>query len=296
MTRKTMHLILGNDCAVTVHEPPLPLTPRFSLSGEYVTVSPHTDQPTHETLLSETFGSVDWLWSGDDEFRFAAADRGLRGVILTVPETLATDAESDRMRSWGRAPRVPGNVRAVDSRHFDARPTRVRWVSETGDQVVCAYESGAGGASQDVLRLRSAPCFDLVFVDRALSGWILDRPADFLVQEWEYAPSRPAPDGVADVLRDCLGTFGEATIGRMQDGEAAAPEVLRSLRARAPTCRRTPVATCCATSWAGSWRAGVTRLPAESRRAGRPSAAVPARPRFDLRHPRGTLYGSIGQA
>lgn len=39
---------------------------------------------------------------------------------------------------------------------------------------------------------------------------------------------------MADVLRDCLNTFGEATAGRTQDGEAAALEVLRSLRARAP--------------------------------------------------------------
>ncbi|WP_406104650.1 hypothetical protein OG698_21000 [Streptomyces sp. NBC_01003] len=99
-------------------------------------------QRTRETLLSETIGSVDWLWSGDDEFRFAVVDRGLRGVIPAVPEASAADAESDRMRSRGRASHVPGNVREVDSRHFDARPTRVRWVSDTGDQTVCADESG----------------------------------------------------------------------------------------------------------------------------------------------------------
>lgn len=59
---------------------------------------------------------------------------------------------------------------------------------------VCAYESGVGRAFQDVLRLRITPCFD--------------------------RPPRPAPDGVADVLGACLNTFGEAAIGRMQDGEA----------------------------------------------------------------------------
>lgn len=228
-----MLLNLAADCAVTVHGPTLDLAPRFSLSGEYVTVSPHTDQSSHETLLSETFGSVDWLWSGDDEFRFAAVDRGLRGVVLAVPEALAADAESDRMRSWGRAPHVPGNVRAVDSRNFDARPARVRWVSDAGDQMVCAYESGGDGASRDVLRLRIAPRFDLVFEDRTLAGWILSRPADFLVHEWEHAPSRPAPDEVGDVLHAYLNTFDETTIERMQDGDAAVLAALRSLAARA---------------------------------------------------------------
>lgn len=78
----------------------------YSLSGGVVTASPHTDQASHEVLLSETFGSVDWLWSADDEFRFGKTEGELRGLMLAVPEEVPGEGDTRRggcrrARFWG---------------------------------------------------------------------------------------------------------------------------------------------------------------------------------------------------
>ncbi|MGH1555294.1 hypothetical protein ACRAWF_35985 [Streptomyces sp. L7] len=79
-------LLLTDHHPVAVSGTPLPYRPRFTPLGGIVSVSPHTDQRSHESLLSETFGSVDWLSSANDEFRFGKADEELKGITLYVPD------------------------------------------------------------------------------------------------------------------------------------------------------------------------------------------------------------------
>ncbi|MFJ8213017.1 hypothetical protein [Streptomyces sp. NPDC096033] len=210
-----MRLDLTADFAVTLTGQPLGHTPRYSLSGAYVTASPHTGRLGHEALLAETFGSVDWLWSGDDEFRFDKADRSLRGCTLTVPEEAPTGWDPSM---WADVPPTPGSMMALAQVNFDAKPTSVRWVSDSGDQLVCAHHR-APAPVHDILRLRMAPDLDLIFEDGAYAGWILNHPADHLVREWEPAPSTPAPDSTKSVLRTYLTTIIEPKIDRMQDGD-----------------------------------------------------------------------------
>ncbi|MEU5438761.1 hypothetical protein AB0G73_36260 [Streptomyces sp. NPDC020719] len=223
-----MRLDLAADFAVTLTDRPLAHAPRYSLSGAYVTASPHTGQPSHEVLLSETFGSVDWLWSGDDEFRFDKGDRSLRGCTLTVPEEAL---EGWDPHAWTDVPPTAGSMTALTEANFDAKPTSERWVSESGAHLVCAHRRPPAPV-HDILRLRIAPDLDLVFADRAYVGWILNCPADHLVREWEPAPSAPAPASMASVLRNYLTTVIEPKIDRMQDGDPALLAELDTLLAR----------------------------------------------------------------
>ncbi|MFF1477300.1 hypothetical protein ACFVYD_06935 [Streptomyces sp. NPDC058301] len=107
---------------------------------------------------------------------------------------------------------------ALTQANFDAKPTSLRWVSESGDHLVCAHRRPPAPV-HDILRLRIAPDLDLVFANHTYAGWILNSPADHLVHEWEPAPSTPAPDSTASVLRNYLTTVIEPKIDRMQDGD-----------------------------------------------------------------------------
>ncbi|MEU3370831.1 hypothetical protein ABZ734_10205 [Streptomyces sp. NPDC006660] len=208
---------------------PLPHTPRYSLSGGFVAVSPHTDQRTHEALLAETYGSVDWLWSGDDEIRFAKADSMLRGFTLAVPERGAPDAWDPT--PWLSTPLHPGVLHALSPGNFEAKPTEMRWVDDSAQHLICAF-SDVEPATHGCVRVRAAQGFDFVFAGGVYVGWILSAPADFLVREWELPPADEAPAGLAGALHAYLGTFVEPKIDRMQDKDAALLREVDSLLAR----------------------------------------------------------------
>ncbi|WP_405687139.1 hypothetical protein [Streptomyces sp. NBC_00057] len=190
----------------------------YSLSGGVVTASPHTDQASHEVLLSETFGSVDWLWSADDEFRFGKTEGELRGLMLAVPEEVP--GEGGYPERWLQARPVLGGMQLSTRNNFDARRTDLRWISASGDLLLCFF-ADAPMASNDILRLRVAPHLDLVFADHVYTGWILENPANHLVHAWEPAPPGEAPDGLSIALRDYLILFSEPKIDMMQDGDTA---------------------------------------------------------------------------
>ncbi|MGW8884696.1 hypothetical protein [Streptomyces sp. NPDC055749] len=225
-------LELANGFNVSTTGRPIPFPPRYSLSGGFVTASPHTDFPSHEVLLSETFGSTDWLWSGDDEFRFGKHGGGLRGMILAVPEQ--ESAEGWSPERWLETSAMQGGLQSITPNNFDARPTEVRWVEASGDRLVCAF-TDSPTAPSDLMRLRVAPNLDIIFADHVYSGWILENPAAHLVQEWEPAPPTGAPEGFGVALRDYLTLFVEPRIGMMQDGDTALLAELDSLLARLAT-------------------------------------------------------------
>ncbi|WP_331447517.1 hypothetical protein [Streptomyces xanthochromogenes] len=203
------------DClSVTVAGSPLAHSPGYSLPGGFVSVSPHTDQQTHESLLAETFGSVDWLWSGDDEIRFGKDDAMLRGFTLAVPECRAPDARD--FTPWLSAPLAYGAFHSLSLENFDVRPTEIRWVDESAQHLICTFRDAEPGP-HGLVRVRAAQSFDFVFASNAYIGWILTAPAEFLVREWEIPPPDRAPAGLAEALYTYLDTFVEPKIERMQD-------------------------------------------------------------------------------
>ncbi|MFF1446650.1 hypothetical protein ACFVYF_00555 [Streptomyces sp. NPDC058274] len=233
-------LSLAGAHPVAISDVPLDAIPRYSLAGLFVTVSPHTDRQTHEELLAETFGSVDWLWSGDDEFRFGTDDQELKGFTLAVPEV--GSPESWDPSSWLTTEPIRGSLRSLTSGTFDAKPTDMRWVSGTGEQLICA-SSDASPEPRDLLRLRVAPDMDFVFTGGTYAGWILNHPAAYLVHEWEPAPPYEEPVNLQHALRAYLSMFVEPKIGMMQDGDAGLLSELDSLLAQLETLPSDPRVT-----------------------------------------------------
>lgn len=227
-----MPLKLSDGFPVATTSSPLPHRTRFSISGTYVAVSPHADQPSHERLLSETFGSVDWLWSGDDEFRFAKSGSALAGLVLQVPETESRVG----LGPWLNTDEQRGGLRALKPKNFAAPSTDVRWVSDDGTHLVCFHEALAT-RGREVIRLGVTSSLSLVFVDQIYCGWILQDPVDYLVQEWEYPPLDAAPDSLRVLLKDYLALIVEPKIDRMQDGD---PELLEELQNLIERCSAHP--------------------------------------------------------
>ncbi|MEV6393619.1 hypothetical protein AB0M39_02370 [Streptomyces sp. NPDC051907] len=190
------------------------------------------DQPSHERLRSETFGSIDWLWSGDDEFRFAKSDRALAGLVLKVPETESVLS----FDPWLNAHEQPGIIYALKPENFSAASTDIRQVSDDGTRLICAHQALATQAGE-VRRLRINSSLAFVFVDQIYSGWILQDPVEYLVQEWEYSPIDVAPDSLRGLLKDYLTLIVEPKIDRMQDGD---PELLTELENLIERCSAHP--------------------------------------------------------
>jgi hypothetical protein len=195
---------------------PLPFVPRFTPLGGMVSVSPHTDRRSHEALLSETFGSVDWLSSANDEYRFAKTDHELMGLTLYVPEHALPGPQVPV--SWLSAPPIAGNLRSLHTGNFDMPPTELRWVSPDGELLMCAY-SKTSNAPRDLLRLRVARDLDLVFTDGEYAGWMLGRPAAYLSRPNETPPEHEPPAGLVQALYVFFDLFVEPGIDRMQDGD-----------------------------------------------------------------------------
>ncbi|MEV0739227.1 hypothetical protein AB0I51_25565 [Streptomyces sp. NPDC050549] len=218
-------LLLTDRHPVAVSGAPLPYRPRFTPLGGIVSVSPHTDQRSHESLLSETFGSVDWLSSANDEFRFGKADEELKGVTLHVPDEAF--AASRAPVTWLDAPPVEGGLRSLVPENFDAPPAGLRWTSPSGDLLLCAYDD-ASTAPRELLRLRVARDLDLVFADGSYAGWMLAHPAAHLARPGETPAEHEPSAELVQALRVFFGLFVEPGIDRMQDGD---PELLGELDA-----------------------------------------------------------------
>ncbi|MEU6757345.1 hypothetical protein [Streptomyces sp. NPDC046685] len=78
-------------------------------------------------------------------------------------------------------------MRARTAEDFSARPMDVRWVAPGAKAIVCAYSASTSGTS-GLRRLHVAPDFDLVAAaDGAYAGWILENPADCVVQDEDPA-------------------------------------------------------------------------------------------------------------
>ncbi len=203
--------------------------PRFSLGGRFVVVSPYEDRWGREKFIGATFGSMDWLWEGDDEIRFDKETRDLAGVMVALPEE--EDPAWDGS-AWLRLPQETAGARAGTVEDFSARPVDVRWVAPGAKALVCAYSAFTSDPS-GLRRLRVAPGFDLVAAaDGTYAGWILESPADCVVEAFEDRTPGSAMEAFRAALAEFLDLFVEPRIDMMQDEDPALLVRLEALLAR----------------------------------------------------------------
>ncbi|WP_369187233.1 hypothetical protein [Streptomyces sp. R08] len=218
-------LLLPDRHPVAVSGVPLPHRPRFTPLGGIVSVSPHADQRGHEALLSETFGSVDWLSSANDEFRFGKADEELKGITLSVPDDAFPASRAPV--SWLDTPPTEGSLRSLRPENFDAPPATLRWTAPGGDLLLCAYDTPSA-APRELLRLRVARDLDLVFADGSYAGWILAHPAAHLAHPGGTPAEHEPPAELIRAMGVFFDLFVEPKIDHMQDGD---PELLGEIDA-----------------------------------------------------------------
>ncbi len=212
---------IAEECAVEASGLMVRYLPRFWLNG--ITVSPHRDGKGRERLLSRTFGSVDWLWSGDDEVRFLSATGQLESFVLTAPE-VATGTSCDP-HPLLLAPCRASGLKAHCADNFGFEPMDARWVSDDGKHLVCVRQDHLSRMSS-YRRLRVARDVDFIFGDGELCAWALHNPARYLVHRQEMPEDEPSPPGLHRALRNYLSLFVEPNIDAMQEGD---PKILHDL-------------------------------------------------------------------
>ncbi|MFV2118771.1 hypothetical protein ACE14D_10100 [Streptomyces sp. Act-28] len=222
-----MRLHLGPDALVTPTDGILASPPRYHLDIPAVSVCTAIEQHEHEQLLRSTFGSVDWLWSGDDEFRFQRSSRILTSLSLRVPEINTMSQEE--AHAWLDVPPKEAGLQALSDENFSVPPAHKRWLSEEADWLVCTL-STPPARKADTERLRITGDLDLVFEGGIYSGWVLKNPADHLASGSEGPPSHTATQSFKFAFKKFMDFFIQPTYDLMAEEDPNTLGELESLR------------------------------------------------------------------
>jgi hypothetical protein len=214
-----MKVFLTDTVAAHVTQSPLGWSPRFCFSGPYVVVAPYADTEEREHDLTHTFGSMQWLWSENDDFRFSRPDRQMHSLVLHAPEV--ADPAPAISRAWTERSVITGGLQAESESQFSIPQTVVRWCDRDSTYLVCLQE-GQEQPHRDSFRLRIAPETDLLFQDQRLVGWMLTNPAHHLTMAWENAESSTVAPSTRSLLVECLKLTAEPLVDDVIAGEESA--------------------------------------------------------------------------
>src|SRR5687768_4761721 len=142
-----------------------PVLPGLVWAVDVVAASPARDSDEYDELLDETFGSSsEWT----DEVRFDSGSRGVRSLVLQVPEAPASVAEE-----WRETPMVIGGLEAQSDETFDVERADARALTDDGALLVGASAKPMNGARW---RLAIAPDLALLFAGDRYMGWAVANP------------------------------------------------------------------------------------------------------------------------
>jgi hypothetical protein len=218
---------LGLSGGVVVESTATPLEhlPRLSMNGDFLLVGDYASATDREAAYAFTTGSQEWLWSGDDDFRFLSSTGELHSIQLKVPQVRPEAAGPTA--PWGLLPVVSGGLRLVALRGFSRAPAVDCWISEDATTFSARYSAHAPDG--ELLRLRTAPSLDLIFSDGQLAGWLLEQPERYLVTGWEVRAESPPDPELASVLQGFLPYLAEPLVDQITDD--ADPQLLAELQA-----------------------------------------------------------------
>ena len=192
-------------------------------------LAPYNSAEEHERNLSQTVGSVDWLWSGSDELRFDKDTLILQSVWLLVPHIALVSNPS--LLSWQTTPLKKGLLQLEKSHLFDFKSTDAGWLALNDEVLLCTYEN-VTDTVQERFRLRIAQDFDLLIADSILCGWALSHPLRYIISGWEDASLEDVDEFLMTSLRDYLTLIQDPYIERMEDEDPDTLKMLADLRTR----------------------------------------------------------------
>ncbi|MFJ7629195.1 hypothetical protein ACIQZN_22140 [Streptomyces sp. NPDC097595] len=217
-----MKVTIGDGMAAETTDRPLAFTPRFDFRDLQLIVAGYADPAGRERELSETFGSMRWLWSEDEYVRFDRDSRELRSLTFFVPARYVSEAAD-------RAPRTrAAGLRADVVGEFGMPPTTVFHCDPEGRALNCLADARLLGREWDA-RLGVAPDVALLVHEGAVAGWSLGDPARYLTDGFAEPPSGPPAAATRLRLAECLELVSSPLVEEVMDADPEAWQRLRSV-------------------------------------------------------------------
>ncbi len=211
----------------------IPSIPRWSLSEGKVTLGLFYSYAEWESHRLDSIGSIDPTEiTQTDEVLFHPRDRLLWGVRLgdsnySIPfDTLPT--------AWDKEKTTHGLLRLCSAARFLLDSRRVYWIAPDGELFTSLYETALTAKSENILRLRLASDFDLLFAGGRLCGWMLAHPARYLSDPWEKPDLsvNATDDKLPALLYDCIHLVDAPRVKRMDDRDLDTLQEMKSLSVR----------------------------------------------------------------
>lgn len=194
----------------------LEATPVWILRGESIKVGPYVNGLEHELHYLATVGSGDWYWT-PDEFRFNKDDLLLSSVGVLLHSLYLLSPEHDIFTNQAAD---EGLLRLVDEvPFFDLYMEVESWFEPTGKYLVSLVDRALLG-NKDLLHLKVAPDFELLFQDSLLCGWVLHNCCAYLMEGWQFYEKNEYDPAFITLLIEYFHLTSEENILKMEDADA----------------------------------------------------------------------------
>lgn len=226
-------LYLADDVALSVVEQAVvPGNPRWMLNANRVFIGPYHSADERENLIGVTVGSMEWLWSDTEEYRFDQQSLALVSAFLVLSGTMLSTPEM--LDPWFLAPvqvGVPQLVQPKKNFQVDTAPTR--WIDAQCQALISALPSAFDEKIRQRLRLRITPDLELFFADEYYYGWSLHNPARYIVDAWEEPSESEINAEMLTLVYDYLTLVETHFVEAMEEQEPETKQHLRHLYQRA---------------------------------------------------------------
>ncbi|WP_326770598.1 hypothetical protein OG978_43395 (plasmid) [Streptomyces sp. NBC_01591] len=220
-----MKITIGDTLIAETTDRPLLFTPRFDFRDLQLIVAGYEDPAGREGQLPDTFGSMQWLWSQDEHFRFDRGSRELCSLTFFVPPQYVSVPRGHAVHDKPRTQAC--GLRADAAREFAMPQTTVFNCDPGATELICLRDIGVLDRELDA-RLGIAPDVALLVQEGAVVGWSLGDPVRYLTDG--FADPRPTPPDPAIRLRlaECLELVSSPLVDLVMDEDADAWHRLRA--------------------------------------------------------------------
>ncbi|WP_101256370.1 hypothetical protein [Streptomyces barkulensis] len=218
-----MEIVLNSLDAV-VTDAPLPFVPRLALDMPQVIVGGFASRAESEQQARTTFGSLQWLWSEEDDIRFDKESHELVSVGLHMPSE-AAPAEAG-IHIPGGLPTLRGGLRADEVRDFGMPQATVLHCDAEAAELICLRDLAVPDAPLEA-RIGIALGLALLVQDGAVVGWTLADPACYLTSGYTAPVQSPPSPDTRRQLAECLALLTRPLVDEVMDKE---PDAWRRLR------------------------------------------------------------------
>ncbi|MFJ2200392.1 hypothetical protein [Streptomyces violaceusniger] len=204
----------------------LTFTPRFDFIDLQVIVAAYTGPNEREQHLAHTFGSMQWLWSENDEFRFDQDSRELSHATFFVPRDSAPSPLCHRAPHEPQ--RLPGGLRADTAQNFALPQATIFCCDPEAAELRCYRDLSVLDGEPGTL-IGIAPDVGLLIKGGSVAGWSLTDPARYLTDGFADPEATPPSHTTRLRLAECLNLVTAPLIDEVMDQDADTWHRLRAI-------------------------------------------------------------------